>query len=372
MNGAVVADGGTGLWPACGYTLLTQDGQGQLLPTAAWWRLLLARPELAPVPDSCQSERALHAALLDEPTRAVTAERLARLQDADAQENYGVFLRFRDALLAAGTVQRHYLSLFRSGATVDIPPLFVDTLAQLILCHLQHDSDDAFEARAAEMLFRPQRVTIHNGRVLAADRDTVDQRQQTGGLGELGRLLLQAQLNLAATDMTVLSADNAAGYWRQSGGLKTGQGANHYPYLLDLTHQITRDVGHGVQFRLTASHGGLAALGRVLQRWVTHLLGVQVRLTPLEKVDDPQWRWHLGLDAEATALLNDLYRGVDVDAERQRRLLGLYRLDFADPAEMQPEVAGKPVYLGLAMNAEGVLRLKPQNLLINLPLRTSN
>lgn len=367
MNAGGTTDAAAGLWPACGYTLLAQDAQGHLLPTDAWWRGLLARPELAPVAESCQSERALHAALLDAPTRAVTPERLARLQDPDAQENYTVFLRFRDALLAAGTVQRHYLSLFRSGAAIDIPPLFVDTLAQLILCHLQADSDDAFEARAAEMLFRPQRVTIHNGRVLAADRDTVDQRQQTGGLGELGRLLMQAQLNLAATDMTVLSADNAPGYWQGS-----GRGPNHYPYLLDLTHQITRDVGHGVQFRLTASHGGLAALGRVLQRWVAHLLGVHVKLTPLERVDDPQWRWHLGLDAEATALLNDLYRGVDVDAERQRRLLGLYRLDFADAAEMQPEVAGKPVYLGLAMNAEGVLRLKPQNLLTNLPLRTLN
>ena len=31
--------------------------------------------------------------------------------------------------------------------------------------------------------------------------------------------------------------------------------------------------------------------------------------------------------------------------------------------------AGKPVYLGLMMNAEGVVRLKPQNLLINLPVR---
>ena len=35
---------------------------------------------------------------------------------------------------------------------------------------------------------------------------------------------------------------------------------------------------------------------------------------------------------------------------------------------MLPEVAGKPVYLGLAMNAQSVLRVKPQNLLLNLPL----
>ena len=36
--------------------------------------------------------------------------------------------------------------------------------------------------------------------------------------------------------------------------------------------------------------------------------------------------------------------------------------------QMRSDLRGKPVYLGLAMTAEGLLRLKPQNLLINLPL----
>ncbi len=36
---------------------------------------------------------------------------------------------------------------------------------------------------------------------------------------------------------------------------------------------------------------------------------------------------------------------------------------------MRRELAGRPVYLGLAMSAERVLRLKPQNLIVNLPLR---
>ena len=58
-------------------------------------------------------------------------------------------------------------------------------------------------------------------------------------------------------------------------------------------------------------------------------------------------------------------------ADRLQRLIGLFRLDFADPREMRADVAGKPVYLGLAMNAEQTLKLKPQNLLINLPLAAS-
>jgi hypothetical protein len=31
-------------------------------------------------------------------------------------------------------------------------------------------------------------------------------------------------------------------------------------------------------------------------------------------------------------------------------------------------MSGKPVYLGLAMDAAGIVRMKPQNLLVNLPV----
>ena len=43
----------------------------------------------------------------------------------------------------------------------------------------------------------------------------------------------------------------------------------------------------------------------------------------------------------------------------------------ADATAQGADVAGKPVYLGLAMSAEQTLKLKPQNLLINLPLAAS-
>ena len=76
----------------------------------------------------------------------------------------------------------------------------------------------------------------------------------------------------------------------------------------------------------------------------------------------------IGLDAEASGLLNDLYNRVEVDAERMGRLLCLFELTFADPATMRPAIAGSPVYLAMAMDADRRLRLKPQNLLLNLPL----
>jgi hypothetical protein len=54
--------------------------------------------------------------------------------------------------------------------------------------------------------------------------------------------------------------------------------------------------------------------------------------------------------------------------ERLSRLISLFRLQFANPAEMRADVAGRPVYLGLMASATGQLRMKPQNLLLNLPL----
>jgi hypothetical protein len=51
-----------------------------------------------------------------------------------------------------------------------------------------------------------------------------------------------------------------------------------------------------------------------------------------------------------------------------QRLVSLFRLRFAQAQEMRADVAGMPVYLGLAMDEAQVLKLKPQNLVLNLPL----
>ena len=72
--------------------------------------------------------------------------------------------------------------------------------------------------------------------------------------------------------------------------------------------------------------------------------------------------------SEASALLKALYDGEEIDEARRARLLGLFRLEFRDPADMLERVRGRPVYLGLAMTPEQRLKLKPHNLLINLPL----
>jgi len=105
-----------------------------------------------------------------------------------------------------------------------------------------------------------------------------------------------------------------------------------------------------------------------MEKWIGHFLGIGVNIQPLRAVEDRNWAWHIGLDAESTVLLNDLWQGKDLEPGRFRRLLALFRLDTVDAAAMRADMAGKPVYLALSMNENGVVRMKPQNLLLNLPL----
>jgi len=121
---------------------------------------------------------------------------------------------------------------------------------------------------------------------------------------------------------------------------------------------------------IAMNHGrpAAAALCRVIERWIAHFARVEVRVSTVDRIEDERWAWHIGLDAQSTALLNDLWRDEEVEAGRLRRLLLLLRMDFADPLVARPEVRGRPVYLALSTDEAGIVRVKPQNLLLNLPL----
>ncbi|OYU98504.1 MAG: hypothetical protein CFE45_16240 [Burkholderiales bacterium PBB5] len=349
-------------WPECGHRHLDRTAPDRLQPTAAWWAHWLDRPELALVAESCPAEIRLHQALRAQPLRPVAEADLQALADADVRHNYRLWLQLRDGLQAAGSLEAWYCGLFAPGAgPITLPPLFIDLVVQALLRELLEVGGDAFEARAAELLFRPQRITLHDGRVLAGDRSAVDETSASGGFGSLGRLLAQAQAPLRAAQLAVLAPDNTGDYFHQA-----SQTPARHNFLLDLTPSVPKTLAPGVSVPLALTHSGLGALARVLQRWVARLLGVAVRIQPVAKLDDV--RWHLGLDAEATVLLNDLHHGATLSPARQQQLIGLMRLDFTDPADMRPAVAGQPVLLGLAMDAQHQLRLKPQNLLLNLPL----
>ena len=94
---------------------------------------------------------------------------------------------------------------------------------------------------------------------------------------------------------------------------------------------------------------GLDALCRVLEAWVRHFLDVAVTIQPVRAIDDDHWIWHSGLDGESSAILNDLYDGKPVDDDAKQRILALFELRIPDASVMLPAVAGRPIYLGLAM-----------------------
>ncbi len=348
-------------WPSSGFSQLQRNDRGWLIPSDGYLRLFLARPELALVDESCPAEKALHAALMDTPGRPIAERELNQLRDADVAGNYRHFLAFRDALLAAGTLEAWYLASLRAGI-VNLPPLFLDLVVQACVRNVLDSVQDAQIARAGEMLFRPQRIHTQDGQVLSGDQNVLDLLNETGGLGDIGRLLTQSNAPLREVSLEVLTDANAQKYW---------QNADRHNFLLDLTHEISNDLSHGLVLTMTRARSGLKALARVLEAWVVHFLGVQVTIRPEQKIEDTNWRWHVGLDMESSALLNDLYEDRPVETARMQRLVSLFRLTFRDPQEMRADVAGKPVYLGLAMNADKIIKLKPQNLLLNLPLRAA-
>ena len=321
---------------------MVRDERGRLKPTDDFLRIYLTRPELAPVKESCDRERKLHAALLENPRAAIDATRLEKLADSDAQENYRVWLRFRDRLLTAGTLESFYHQHFLDGR-IDIPPLFLDQVVQVILRGLLEGTDDAILVRTAELFFRRQSVSVRDSAILLGDADTIEMYQDSGGFGNLGRMLAQAESPMRQLDLEVLSINNAIFYWMRD---------ERFDTVLDVS--VGRDA--------------VQALCRLLEMWTRHFLDVDVVVTAVTRIDDDRWVWHLGLDAESTAILNALYRGNTVDEDRLHNIVSLFRLDFSNPAAVRADVAGQPVYMGLAMTDSHTLKLKPQNLLLNLPL----
>jgi hypothetical protein len=326
-------------------------------PDDEFLRRFLALPELALVAESCPAERRLHERLVAEPARPVASADLAALADDDARENYATFLAFRDALVRAGTVEAHYLALVR-GERVALPQVFLDTMVAAVVARLFDGSADVVEQRAAQLLHRAQRVAIVEGRVLCADREHADGMGDAERGIDLVRDLLRSE---NGASLPVLGAANAREF---------AAAADPFGFVLDLTHEIANDLGHGLTFTMARADSGLAALARVLERWIFHFLAVRTTIRPVPRIDDAAWRWHVGLDAESSAILNALYRDEALEPARLERLIGLFRLDFVDPHDMRADVAGKPVHLGLAMTGERTLKLKPQNLLVNLPLAT--
>jgi hypothetical protein len=325
-------------WLSCGHHLLDRDDDGRVVVTDEFLKVYLARPEIAPPAEACLAEQALYRKLFNAPRAAVSPAEIAAIVDNDARENWEILLSWRDHLVRHRTLEAAYLALVREGFR--FPPLFIDQIIQAILRNVLDDCGDAFVLRAAELFFRPQKLCVYGGSLLAADVETFAEPPEPSPLISL--------LGLGGPPgIDVLNADNANAYWDRS---------DSYDLALDLT----------------AGRRGLSALGEVVARWVQHLLRVDIEVEAMTEARDITLTWYVGLDSNATRIGDALWRGEPVRAEAPEFIVGLYRLKFAEDADSIERMRGQPTYLIVAGSGDMTLRLKPQNLLTGLPLQQAS
>jgi hypothetical protein len=325
-------------WGSSGHLLLDRAEGGGLAVTDDYLKAFLAREELLPPAEACAAERALHARLLASPRAAVPPADIASLADADARENWGFVVALRDRLVAAPTVEAAYRKIVEDGAK-GVPPLFLNQLMHVIMRNVLDGSDDAFVVRAGELFYRPQRATLHEGTVLLADAEVIARHEEDRHASPLLAMLGGP----AATELDVLKPENAEGYWARS---------DAFDMVLDLGGEPS----------------GRQALARAMRLFIAHMHGFDATVTPVESIEDTNWRWFVGLDAEATRLGNRLWKGETPGLDEASRILALFRMDLPKDAPARADMRGAPVYLLMAMDGDRTLRLKPQNLIAGLPL----
>ncbi len=329
-------------WKSSGYHLTTRNDRGWHEVTPDLIRAYLARPEIHPVDESCANEVAVFEALMADPFRPVSVAELAAFADSDAADNYRIVVTFRDLLARTGTLETAYLEIMQAGR-INLPPVFIDQMVHIILRGIFTGQTDPMRLRAAELFFREQTVTTEDGRVMLGDQEIIEMQGGVSGLGTIAKLLEETGTPARRIDLDVLTDENAELYWQRS---------ERFDTVIDMR------FGH------PANH----AFARVIEAWINHFLALNVRVQPARSIRDEAWRWHIGLDRDATDILNALYEGREVCDDVLTRLIALYRLEIVDQTRVMEDVQGKPVYLALGSSAANRVRVKPQNLLVNLPL----
>jgi hypothetical protein len=141
-----------------------------------------------------------------------------------------------------------------------------------------------------------------------------------------------------AKQLDVMTPENAELYWQRS---------EQFDMVLDFS----------------PGGRGRAALARVIERWLGHMLGLAAKIEPVDRVEDENWFWFVPLDVEATKIGNALWQGKDPGPGALERIVALFTLELPELRE----IAGRQIHLILAMTPGQVIRMKPQNLLTGLP-----
>ncbi len=319
-------------WVASGHHLTQLGTDGRMLVTDELILAWLARPEILPPEEACGAEKALHDKLKRTPQAPVAQSDIDAMEDADARENWRFLITLRDTLLREGSIETGYRALLRDG--VRLPILFYNQLVQLILRSALDGCDDTRVLRAAELFFRPQRAFVTEGALMLADDELVEELE-----AEQHSSPLTAMLSGGVEGLDVLGDDNAWTYWSRSDA-----------------HSMVLPLGSDPKAR--------AALGTVIERFVSHLLGRTVLATSEIEMRDVDLRWFVGLDPVGTEIGNALWHGATPKGD----LVAIFALTFMSEEALLPAAQGHPVYVLLGMGEDNVIRCKPQNLVMGLPL----
>ena len=84
-------------------------------------------------------------------------------------------------------------------------------------------TDDPAVLRAAELFYRPQRVTFHEGALLLADAETIEVHEQNRHTSPLLSMLGGP----AVTELEILDEENAAAYFDRSDAFDMVLGLGH-------------------------------------------------------------------------------------------------------------------------------------------------
>tara|TARA_B100000131_G_scaffold113604_1_gene110689 strand:- start:512 stop:1504 length:993 start_codon:yes stop_codon:yes gene_type:complete len=320
-------------WLTSGWHLLKKDSNGKLIPTKDFMKAYFSRPEVEIIDESCEAERKLNKKLLEDPFQSVSEKELNQIVDSDVKFNYQMILNFRDFLSKSNNLEEAYLKFCR-GEKINFPPLFLDQLVQNILRNIMDIEPIALQVRASEIFFRSQIVNVAEDEIMLADEEMVNFHAKN----------LQNEKNTNKeqnVDIDILRESSADNYWERSDRF---------------------DTSIDIAFTKPALDG----LARVIEKWIYHFLMINVSVSPLQKIEDEKWSWHIGLDSESSNILNKLYNGNEMSESELKQILCLFKLESEEG--FIKEMQNKPVYLALSMNNDSIVKCKPQNLLTNLPL----
>jgi hypothetical protein len=181
--------------------------------------------------------------------RTAKQKRVTAIADADARENWEKMIAWRDHLVKHRTLEAAYLEIIRRN--IKFPHILMGQLVQAVLRNVLDDCGMPSCCVPPRCYFRPQKLVMQEGSVTAIDEETeslLDTRPPSP---------LIALLRLPATTEVDLFNDTTAGsYWERS---------DRFDVALDLT----------------AGRRGLAGLGDVIMRWLSHLLAIDVAIEPL-------------------------------------------------------------------------------------------